>query len=197
MSRRKHPISNRFRHLRFESLATRQLMAVDFSIAQQPFDVKSVNGYSDLIVFDVDGDNKRDDMLLWTPGSGDNRLLVDGVSGSKNAIKNAIDPRAINGEYTKVVAGDFDNDDKQDDLFFWTPVQGSNRAAMGQWYQELAMVKWTDDLVRITGDAAPNRIEISPLSRGFQIVIDGQKHYLPPPTNSISSLSREKVVTTP
>ena len=29
MSRRKHPISNRFRHLRFESLETRQLMAVD------------------------------------------------------------------------------------------------------------------------------------------------------------------------
>ncbi len=38
-----------------------------------------------------------------------------------------IDASLINGSYTEVVAGNFDDDDGADDLFFWNPVSGQNR----------------------------------------------------------------------
>ena len=85
-----------------------------------------------MVSADFDGD-RRNDLFFWNSHSGANRMERRvGVSGTPvtfSRLHHPIDFHSINGdEYTKVVAGDF-NFDGKDDLYFWNPATGANKLA--------------------------------------------------------------------
>ncbi|WP_166829829.1 beta strand repeat-containing protein [Thalassoroseus pseudoceratinae] len=95
------------------------------------------------------GSNSLVDASVDQRGTGFPRILngivdigaLESVFGDPGALlddfdNDFVDPLAINGPYTQVVAGDFDGvqlvtgGDGNDDLFFWDPVSGENRIVL-------------------------------------------------------------------
>jgi len=72
-----------------------------------------------------------EDIFFWDPVSGHNRIVrhVGPSANPQVVVDNLVTPTAINGnDFSQVVSGNFDNGTFQNDLFFFKPGTGKNRA---------------------------------------------------------------------
>jgi Ca2+-binding RTX toxin-like protein len=139
----------------------------------------TVNSFDELVAGDFDSDGRNDDIMFRITATGVNRLLTGGGKGRWSVLTESISAGWVNG-YGRSYVGDYDRDGKQDDLLYWSPGSGANRSFSGQWYPDLPGVTWSDGELNVVGNAMSNVIELTPLTRGYQLEIDGQTQFIPP-----------------
>ena len=139
-----------------------------YDLLSNPIAAATTNGYSEFLAGDFDSDGRNDDLMFRNVASGESRLLLGNGSGRFLTVDRPVTATTING-YGRSFVGDFDCDGKHDDLFYWTNGGGSNGAMIGQWYDELPGVSWSNNELTVSGTILDNRIELTALERGFQV----------------------------
>jgi hypothetical protein len=110
--------------------ANRVVYGRGLQVVSNPIAPGHINGYEHMVTGDFNGDG-HDDVFVWSPGSGGNRIAYAWGREFPWVVDNPVPAGAINGGgYSRVVAGDFDGD-RRDDLLFWHS-SGENRIAFAR-----------------------------------------------------------------
>ena len=97
---------------------------------ETPISTSLINGdFTNIVSGNFDDNSPNldllDDLFLWNPTTGANRLVL----GDGSTRDNVIDPTFVNGnDFFEVIAANLD-DSGLDDLLFWNPTTGQNRLA--------------------------------------------------------------------